>query len=618
MAIPSPALGLLVYDMDSSLFAYKALVGWRFLSTGSGPFVSGEPTRIIDTDEDTWIDTDLGKGDGDTIVFHLGDISGKGTDAMILRKNQYGQVRLEFPNAYQNTFIGDNAGEHNQQGIRNVGLGYEALHNNDFGFANAAIGVGAMYNNVSGSRNVAMGYTAMQGNKVGSGNVGIGFGALYKANLDKTIAIGDSALYNLTTDAPGLTAVGIKAGYSNAFGYFNTYVGFESGMSNLNASYNSFFGHHSGHDNSSGADNSFFGYFAGEKNISGSENSVFGSTAFHLNVSGNRNVAMGFHALGSNIVGTQSTAVGWNALAANLASNNTALGSSALLSNTSGSDNTATGINSLVLNTTGSENVANGGNAMYTNTGGNANVAVGRNAMYYNTSGGQNVAVGHSALHENTTGGQNVSVGYFALDGNKTGNLNTALGYQANVASIALNNATALGANAVVNASNKVRIGNSSVTVIEGQVAYTFPSDGRFKYNIHENVKGLEFIKRLRPVTYQFDREAYSAFIGEQGLKTKNLANQNKEEEIIMSGFIAQEVDKAAREAGFQFDGVMNPKNDKETWSLAYSQFVVPLVKAIQEQQKEIELLKSELAELRRQQQDEGKIKSENSSLRDK
>jgi hypothetical protein len=45
-----------------------------------------------------------------------------------------------------------------------------------------------------------------------------------------------------------------------------------------------------------------------------------------------------------------------------------------------------------------------------------------------------------------------------------------------------------------VNASNKIRIGNSSVTVIEGQVAYTFPSDGRFKTNVSENIKGLGFL----------------------------------------------------------------------------------------------------------------------------
>jgi trimeric autotransporter adhesin len=85
------------------------------------------------------------------------------------------------------------------------------------------------------------------------------------------------------------------------------------------------------------------------------------------------------------------------------------------------------------------------------------------------------------------------------------GSNNTELGYFAHVSSGSLTNATVIGANAIVNASNKVRIGNSAVTVIEGQVAFSFPSDGRFKFNIREDVSGLDFIIKLRPITYQFD-----------------------------------------------------------------------------------------------------------------
>jgi len=51
-------------------------------------------------------------------------------------------------------------------------------------------------------------------------------------------------------------------------------------------------------------------------------------------------------------------------------------------------------------------------------------------------------------------------------------------------------------------------------------------------------------------------------------------------------------------EAGYEFDGVVVPKNSKETYGLAYSQFVVPLVKAVQEQQVQIEALKKQIAEL--------------------
>jgi len=42
-------------------------------------------------------------------------------------------------------------------------------------------------------------------------------------------------------------------------------------------------------------------------------------------------------------------------------------------------------------------------------------------------------------------------------------------------------------------------------TVVESNGVFNTVSDGRFKYNIHEDVKGLDFIMQLRPVTYQFD-----------------------------------------------------------------------------------------------------------------
>jgi hypothetical protein len=60
-----------------------------------------------------------------------------------------------------------------------------------------------------------------------------------------------------------------------------------------------------------------------------------------------------------------------------------------------------------------------------------------------------------------------------------------------------LSNATAIGANAVVNASNKIRLGDANVSVIEGQVAYTFPSDKNQKENFRP-VNGEEVLEKLR------------------------------------------------------------------------------------------------------------------------
>ena len=45
---------------------------------------------------------------------------------------------------------------------------------------------------------------------------------------------------------------------------------------------------------------------------------------------------------------------------------------------------------------------------------------------------------------------------------------------------------------------------------------------------------------------------------------------------------------------GVDFSGVVRPQSDNDFYSIRYSEFVVPLIKAVQEQQTEIETLKSE------------------------
>ena len=57
-------------------------------------------------------------------------------------------------------------------------------------------------------------------------------------------------------------------------------------------------------------------------------------------------------------------------------------------------------------------------------------------------------------------------------------------------------NATAIGFGALVDASNKIRLGNSSVSVIEGQVAYTFTSDKNQKENF-KPVDASEVLKKI-------------------------------------------------------------------------------------------------------------------------
>jgi hypothetical protein len=196
-------------------------------------------------------------------------------------------------------------------------------------------------------------------------------------------------------------------------------------------------------------------------------------------------------------------------------------------------------------------------------------------------------------MYLNTTGNNNTASGFLALNTNTIGNNNTALGYYADVTGGNFSNATAIGYNAKVNASNKVRIGNASVTKIEGQVPFTTPSDGRYKFNVQEDVKGLSFIMKLRPVTYQFDVNKFDNITSINGSDNVVQVAYNTAKEIRRTGFIAQEVETAANSSNYNFSGIDKPLTPEDHYSLSYESFVVPLVKGMQEQQQMIKKLEA-------------------------
>jgi trimeric autotransporter adhesin len=72
-------------------------------------------------------------------------------------------------------------------------------------------------------------------------------------------------------------------------------------------------------------------------------------------------------------------------------------------------------------------------------------------------------------------------------------------------------------------------------------------------------------------------------------------------EKILLTGFVAQEVEQAAAATGFDFSGVDKPKNDSGLYALRYAEFVVPLVKAMQEQQQLITDLQKKVQSLQDQ-----------------
>jgi hypothetical protein len=161
-----------------------------------------------------------------------------------------------------------------------------------------------------------------------------------------------------------------------------------------------------------------------------------------------------------------------------------------------------------------------------------------------------------------STGSGNVANGVNSLYLNTTGNNNTAIGANANVGSNNLSNATAIGHNAQVSASNKIRLGDTNVTSIEGQVAWTNASDRRLKKDITSTKYGLETILKLVPVDYL--------------LKSNNLSQ---------IGFIAQDLKPIVPEA---VNGSEGDIEKGETLGITYTSIIPILTKAIQEQEKVI------------------------------
>ena len=128
---------------------------------------------------------------------------------------------------------------------------------------------------------------------------------------------------------------------------------------------------------------------------------------------------------------------------------------------------------------------------------GPTNTSLGMGALRPNTTGSYNTASGVSALRNNTTGSYNTASGADALRNNTTGSFNTAIGAQADIYTRDLTNATAIGANAIVNASNKIRLGDDNVSVLEAPVGLSVVSDRTKKENF-QPVDGEEVLNKLR------------------------------------------------------------------------------------------------------------------------
>jgi trimeric autotransporter adhesin len=502
----------------------------------------------------------------------------------------------------------------------NVAIGSKALYSNTTGYQNIASGYQSQYSNTSGYANTSLGYQSLYSNAVGGGNTAVGFQALFSNEASQNTAIGSAALYQNISGTQNV-AMGLSALGDNTYGNNNTAVGYAALTNHIDNDGNTAVGHSAMYSDTTGNYNTAVGVNAMYYNRDGDKNVASGYSALYNN-KGDGNTATGYEALKTNTTGYINTAYGIAALHNNTIRNFlVAFGDSALFHN--GEDvfesyhatkNTALGSGALRSNTFGYYNTAVGYMSLYSNEGGKSNTAIGMYASANTSSGTNNTATGVDALLENTTGVGNTAFGSYAGYYQSLLTYCTFLGRDAYSITESITNSMALGSTARVDASNQIRIGNTTVTSIGGYAGWSNVSDGRYKTDVQENVSGLDFILKLRPVNYRLDMNKLSAHLDEdrphdregesdsEELTYADRMSRTQKASMVYTGFIAQEVEQAALSVGFDFSGI--DKSGVENgglYSLRYAEFVVPLVKAVQEQQAMITDLKAIVAAQQKQ-----------------
>ena len=258
-------------------------------------------------------------------------------------------------------------------------------------------------------------------------------------------------------------------------------------------------------------------------------------------------------------------------------------------------------------------------------------------------SGGFNCGQGRSTLASLTSGSYNFAGGDSANQWTTSGDFNSSIGYNSGPGSAGggFSNTTCLGANSTVTGANQVQLGDASTTSYAyGTVQNR--SDLRDKQNVRPTALGLNWLLKLEPVDYQLDyRDAYreveqvdreveeteqipivtghKAVKRNLKVKDENGKISDREVETIVPeytietrkvkkiiqvavekwrdkdgsragkrfhhGFIAQQVKSVINETGQDFGGYQDHKikGGSDVLSLGYSEFIAPIVKAVQE-----------------------------------
>ena len=308
----------------------------------------------------------------------------------------------------------------------------------------------------------------------------------------------------------------------------------------------------------------------------------------------NNNIGIGKNVFAALTSGQQNTCIGETGNTLTSGSNNTLVGHGAGNSITTGSMNMGFGKGSIDGVDTESNNIGIGENALGGSVaGGEENVCIGGLCGDAITSADGNTFIGYAAGSDVTSGGNNTIVGGGSGGTLTDGTSNTLIGKAADCASGATN-AICLGFNLSAG-SNDFSFGKASNVVtndFDADADWSRSSDIRLKRNIQDSTLGLDFINDLRPVKFQWKPSNEVP----KELKAEYNEENQKNLDIIMHGFIAQEVKEAIDKHGdTTFGGWHLDAIDGVTQRTKKNMFVMPLIRAVQELSAEVKELKAKL-----------------------
>jgi hypothetical protein len=206
-----------------------------------------------------------------------------------------------------NAFFGMFAGNSNTTASANSFFGTESGRLNTTADGNSFFGRSSGRSTTSGSYNSMFGAYAGESNTTGESN------AFFGANSGSSNTFGGNNSF-----------FGAISGRLNTSGFFNAFFGTASGNRNSTGSNNAFFGASSGSVNSTGRFNSFFGSQSGLNNTTGESNTFVGYTAGPTNTNGTNNTLLGSNTNVGSFGLTFATAIGSGAMVST--SNTIALG----------------------------------------------------------------------------------------------------------------------------------------------------------------------------------------------------------------------------------------------------------------------------------------------------